>query len=298
MKRISLFTIVMLMVMPEVCRAYLTIRYVGFEAGSYGSFRHRTRWSPYAFSHKRSGLVSGDLHYSPYAFSHKNPSGLVDRDFHYSPYAFSHKNPSGLIHENAGYSPYAFSYKHSGLVAETGYRACYRTCCAPVMVVHSVHNWPCAVSRKHSESSGRTKNSYEEKLMARRERIKKARDSRKQINMAKENDGKEIIYRYLKSKNINDFEMNGLLKINNKTVNVNFLLRDKNIIITYWDLDEVQSLLQQPGYRRNYYERHERQWKNLCTKYIETGGKVYPITSADAKEILAKLMLCPELNDG
>ena len=291
MKRISLFAIVILTIVPGVTKAY-------FYDYGYGSFRHRTRWSPYAFSHKRSGLVSGDLHYSPYAFSHKNPSGLVDRDFRYSPYAFSHKNPSGLIHENAGYSPYAFSYKHSGLVAETGYRACYRTCCAPVMVVHSVHNWPCAVSRKHSESSDQTKNSYEEKLMARRERIKQARDSRKQINMAKKNDGKEIIYRYLKSRNIDDFEMTGILKINNKTVNVNFLLRDKNIIITYWDLDEVQSLLQQPGYKRNYYERHEQQWKNLCTKYIETGGKVYPITSADAKEILAKLMLCPELNDG
>ena len=291
MKRISLFAIVILTIAPGVTKAYI------YDYG-YGSFRYRTRWSPYAFSHKRSGLVSGYLRYSPYAFSHKNPSGLVDRDFRYSPYAFSHKNPSGLIHENAGYSPYAFSYKHSGLVADTGYRACYRTCCAPVMVVHSVHNWPCAVSRKHSESSDETKNSYEEKLIARRERIKQLRDSRKQINMAKENDGKEIIYRYLKSRNIDDFETKGLLKINNKTVNVNFLLRDKNIIITYWDLDEVQSLLQQPGYKRNYYERHEQQWKNLCTKYIQTGGKVYLITSADAKEILAKLMLCPELNDG
>jgi hypothetical protein len=291
MKRISLFAIVILTIAPGVTKAYI------YDYG-YGSFRYRTHWSPYAFSHKRSGLVSGDLRYSPYAFSHKNPSGLVDRDFRYSPYAFSHKNPSGLIHENAGYSPYAFSYKHSGFVADAGYRACYRTCCAPVMVVHSVHNWPCTVSCKHSESSDQTKNSYEEKLMARRERIKKARDSRKQINMAKKNDGKEIIYRYLKSRNINDFEITGILKINNKTVNVNFLLRDKNIIITYWDLDEVQSLLQQPGYRRNYYERHEQQWKNLCTKYIQTGGKVYPITSADAKEILAKLMLCPELNDG
>lgn len=290
MKRISLFAIVILTIAPGVTKAYI------YDYG-YSSFRHRTRWSPYAFSHKRSGLVSGNLRYSPYAFSHKNPSGLVDRDVRYSPYAFSHKH-SGLIHENAGYSPYAFSYKHSGLVAEAGYRACYRTCFAPVMVVHSVHNWPGAVSRKHSESSNQTKNSYEEKLMARRERIKQARDSRKQINMAKENDGKEIIHRYLKSKNINDFETTGLLKINNKTVNVNFLLRDKNIIITYWDLDEVQSLVQQPGYKRNYYERHEQQWKNLCTKYIQTGGKVYLITSADAKEILAKLMLCPELNDG
>ena len=293
MKRISLFAIVILTIAPGVTKAYI----YGYGYG-YGSFRYRTRWSPYAFSHKRSGLVSGYLRYSPYAFSHKNPSGLVDWDFRYSPYAFSHKH-SGLIHENGGYSPYAFSYKHPGLVADTGYRASYRTCFAPVMVVHSVYNWPCTVSRKHSESSDQMKNSYEEKLMARRERIKQARDSRKQINnMAKEHDGKEIIHRYLKSRNIDDFETTGILKINNKTVNVNFLLRDKNIIITYWDLDEVQSLLQQAGYKRNYYERHEQQWKNLCTKYIQTGGKVYLITSADAKEILAKLMLCPELNDG
>ena len=292
MKRISLFAIVILTIAPGVTKAYI------YDYG-YGSVRYRTRWSPYAFSHKRSGLVSGDLHYSPYAFSHKNSSGLVDRDLRYSPYAFSHKNPSGLIHEDSGYSPYALSYKHSGLVADIGYRASYRTCYAPVTVVHSVHNWPGTVSRKHSESSEEMKNSYEEKLIARRERIKQARDSRKQINnMAKEHDGKEIIHRYLKSKNINDFETNGILKINNKTVNVNFLLRDKNIIITYWDLDEVQSLLQQPGYKRNYYERHEQQWKNLCTKHIQTGGKVYLITSADAKGILAKLMLCPELNDG
>ena len=289
MKRISLLVIVILTIAPSVAKAF-------FYDYHYSSVRYRAHWSPYAFNHKRSGLVSGYLRYSPYAFNHKS-SGLVDSDVRYSPYAFSHKH-SGLINEYTGYSPYAFSYKHSGLVDDTGYRACYRTSCAPVTVVHSVHYWPCAISYKHSESSDENNDSYEEKLMARRERIKKLRDSRKQINMAKENDGKEIIYRYLKSRNIDDFEMTGLLKINNKTVNVNFLLRDKNIIITYWDLDEVQSLLQQPGYKRNYYEKHEQEWKNLCTKYIQTGGIVYPITSADAKEILAKLMLCPELNDG
>ena len=268
MKRISLLTIVILAVAPGVSKAYYTYRPV----------RYRTRWSPYVFSHKRSGLISGYVRYNPYAFSHKNPSGLVL--------------------DNVRYNPYAFSYGHSGLVSDTGYQACYRTCCAPVMVVHSVHYSPCALSYKRSESSDQTNNSYEEKLIARRERIKKLRDSRKQINMAKANDGKEIICRYLNSRNIDDFEMTGILRINGKMVNVNFLLRDKNIMITYWDLDEVQSLVQQPGYKRNYYEKHEQEWRNLCKKYTQTGGKVYQITSADENEILAKLMLCSELNDG
>jgi len=142
------------------------------------------------------------------------------------------------------------------------------------------------------------KSYYEEKLTTRIERIEKRRESKKQINMVKEKDGKEIIYGYLKSRNIDDFEMKGLFKINNKTVTVNFLLRDKNIMITYRDLGQVQSLIQQPGYKRNYYEKNEKTWRNFCEKYTQAGGKIYQITSADEAEILAKLMLCPELNDG
>ena len=276
MKRISLLTIVMLTVASGVTKATIY---------GYSSIRHRTRWSPYAFSHKRSGLVSGYLRYSPYAFNHKNPSGL--------------------IHEYARYTPYAFSHKHSGLVYDSysrSYSFCYAPyyCIqrAPVVVVHSINQPPCAHSYKYSQSSNEANNSYQEKLIARRERIKQLRDSKKQINMAKGKDGKEIICRYLNSKNIDDFEMTGILRIDGKTVNINFLLRDKNIMITYWDLDEVQSLVQQPGYKRNYFEKHEQEWTNLCKKYTQTGGKVYPITSANKQEILAKLMLCPELNDG
>ena len=123
-------------------------------------------------------------------------------------------------------------------------------------------------------------------------------DSKKQIKTAKQQDTKDIICRYLKSRNIDGFKITGMLRINGRVININFLLKDKNIMITYWDLDEVQSLIQQPGYHRTYFERHEKQWKNLCSKYTQAGGKIYPITSADEKGILAKLTLCSELNGG
>jgi len=138
----------------------------------------------------------------------------------------------------------------------------------------------------------------EEKLTTRREKIEKRRESKKQVKMVKEKDGKEIIYGYLKSRNIDDFEIKGLFKVNNKTVSVNFLLRDKNIMITYRDLGQVQSLIKQPGYKRNYYERHEQAWREFAQKYKQAGGKVYQITSADEAEILAKLILCPKINEG
>jgi hypothetical protein len=123
-------------------------------------------------------------------------------------------------------------------------------------------------------------------------------DSKKQLKTAKGQDGKDIICRYLSSRNIDGFKMTGMLRIDGRVINVNFLLKDKNILITYWNLDEVQSLLQQPGYHRTYFERHEKEWKNLCNKYTQAGGKIYPITSADKNEILAKLTLCSELNGG
>ena len=284
MKRISMFAMVILTIVPGPTKAHFY---------NSTSVRYRTRWSPYAFTHKTSGLISGHYVYSPYAFSHKN-SGFVHRDVRWSPYAFTHKT-SGLIRDNSGYSPYAFNYKHSGLVDTTYYRDRY--CHPPFVIVHTVDKAPCA--RTHSpRSSDKTNITYQQWPTSRRERIQAQMDSKKQTKTAKQQDSKDIICRYLKSRNINNFKMTGMLRIDGRVINVNFLLKDKNLMITYWDLDEVQSLVQQPGYQRTYFERHERQWKDLCSKYTQAGGTIYPITSADEKEILAKLTLCTELNDG
>ena len=285
MKRISLLAIAMLMIVPSLAKAHFW---------DYTSVRYRTRWSPYAFSHKSSGLISGHYEYSPYAFSHKN-TGFIHREVRWSPYAFSHKS-SGLISDNLGYSPYAFNYKHSGLVAND-YRRNYRICSPPIVIVHTIDNTPCARSYS-SRSSDKTKAINKKLPTSRRERLQAQMNARKQTKTAKKKDSKDIICSYLKSRNIDDFKMTGILKIDGKLINVSFLLNDRNLMITYWDLDEVESLIQQPGYQRKYFEKHERQWKNLCNQYIQAGGKIYPITSADENEILAKLTLCSELNGG
>jgi len=250
MKRISAFTIIVLMLLPSISNARL--RYYGV------SSRFRTRYSPYAFSHKHpTGLISGELQYSPYAFS-SHSSGLIPYWFRYSPYAFSHKHPSGLISDYGsyfyspyGYYPYAQSYRYSGLV----------DC--------DTHH-------------------YEKRINPHRNRT----------NIDRETDGKEIIYNYLKNKNINGFQVDRIFKVDNKTVSVNFVLRDKNLIIKYWDPEHVKTLIQQPGYRRNYYEKYEQDWKDLAQKHQQAGGKIYQIETANAKEILSRLSLCPELSEG
>jgi hypothetical protein len=270
MKRISLLAITILIAAPTVIKAR-----------SYVPIRYRTRWSPYAF-----GLVSGNVRYSPYAFNHKH-NGLVYGDVRYSPYAFGH-NRSGLVVDSysdyfrSRYSPYYYPQTQS-----------------PVTVINRCCSYACISGSKHSDSTKQTNTvSYADKLIAREQKSKKLRDLREQKHSSKEMDVKETICRYLKNRNIDDYVMHGLLRIGGKTINVNFLLKDKNIMITYWNLDEVQSLASEPGYRRDYLVKHEQQWRNFYEKYTQGGGKVYQITTANMDEVLTKLTLCSELNEG
>jgi len=272
MKRISVL-IIMLTVVPPVTNAYYTLG---------NPIRYRVRWSPYAF-----GLVAGSIHYSPYAFSYK---------------------PSGLVPSYLRYSPYAFSYRHSGLIVDTYYDdyypACilsHRTCRLPDVVRRtancSAHRHSYALSHNSSNPSDKMKQSYEKRLRARRTIIEKSKRDRKKINMTRQKGREEIICGYLRSKNI-DFKTNRFLKIDNKTVSVDFLLKDKNIIIKYWNPEEIQSLAQQPEYKRNFYEKYKESSSSFCEEYKKAGGEVYQIESANEKEILARLMLCHKLNDG
>lgn len=266
MKRISMLAIAMLTIVPSVTKGY----YCSYVS----SIRYRTRWSPYVH-----GLISGDVHYSPYAYKYGH-SGLVSDDVRYSPYAFSYKHSSGLISDHGSYSPHhVLYYIHSGLVDCDAHRSSYA-------FRHNPLNPP-----------GRMKKTHNEKLKARRAIVEKSKRDRRKINMTRQKGREEIICRYLKSKNI-DFKTNRFLKIDNKTVSVDFLLEDKNIIIKYWNPEEIQSLAQQPEYKRLFYEKYKESSSSFCEEYKKAGGKVYQIESANEREILARLMLCHKLNDG
>ena len=271
--------VAMLTIAPSVTKGYFY---------NSGSLRYRTRYSPYAFSYKYpSGLVSGELGYSPYAFGRKS-SGLVPYWVRYSPYAFSYKHPSGLISDHWSaysycdrgfYSPSAFSYKQSALV----------DC--------NTHRSSSALSQKHSNLSYEMASSHEERVEARRERTRQLKRDRTEASMTREDDGKEIICRYLKSKNI-DFTTKRLLKINNKTISADFVLGGGNTIIKYWNSEEIESLAHQQGYKRGYYEKYLQGWKDLCEEYTKAGWTIHEIESANEQEMLAKLELCTGPNAG
>jgi hypothetical protein len=269
MKRISVLTIAMLMVVTSVTKGYHPYRESSF-------WRYRVRWSVYTHS-----LVPGDLRYSPYAHKYGH-SGLIPYWVRYSPYAFSHKHPSGLVNDRAGsmstiyYCPNGNSYKGLGWATNNGGHGAY----------------DCG---NHDSNPDQTRDNYVEKIEARKERIRQLAQSRKRERATRENDGKKIIAAYLKSKKI-DFRTNRILQIDNKIISADFMLNGRKIIIKYWNPVEILALEQQPEYNRKFYERYLKSWGDFCGKYQKSGGKIHQIITADTKEILAKLTLLHEQN--
>ena len=265
MKRISVFIVIVMVAVPSIA----TARYVA----DYIPARFRTRYSPHAFSYKYpAGLIDGELEYSPYALGYY-PAGLIPHWLRYSPYAFSHKHPSGLISDfGCYYWPY-------------GYRR---------DIFGSTYFDPadCDPDRSVNE-----KTAYEEKSRVQRTGSRSSIEPQIRVSMMTENDAKQVIYKYLRSKNIADFDVDSILRVGNQTVSVNFVFRDKNLIIKYWNPDEIQALMQQPGYRRKAYEKYEQAWKNFYEEYTKAGGRVYQIRSANKDDILNRLSFCRDLNE-
>jgi len=267
MKRISALTIIAFTFLSSVANAYYSNRI---------PLRYRTGYSPYAFSYKYpSGLISGELRYSPYAFSYHH-SGLVPYWVEYSPYAFSYKHPSGLVSDFWS-GPYYFGYGLS--YGQFGASDCDSSRSGCVSGDNSADLLYYQMRQK-----------YEENLKARDERVKTLRKNQQETTAAIEIDGGEIIRQYLASKNV-DFQMNRILRIGDRMLSADFLLRNKNLLIKYWNPAEVELAAQDSGHKKNIYEKYRQTCIDFGEQFRQQGGKIYQIKSADTQEILEKLRL-------
>lgn len=282
MKRISLFAIAIFAVTSGAVQA----------SDSYIATKYRARWSPYTHS-----LIFGDVEYSPYAFRY-GVSGLTSRHLRYTMYGKKYGS-SNLVNEHARYSPYAFGYNRSGLITDPYsvtfdlyYAQPYRASGYSVVV-----NEPtCYTIARSSNVCDNAKSNYQAKVAARRANVQKQENRRSQIRPAGEFTGEDIIAAYLTSKNI-AFRTNRSLSIGNKLITVDFQLTDKNIIIKYWNPEEILALKKQQSHRIRYYENYLESYRDFCSEYLNSGGEVHQIITADNAEVLAKLMEYDRLKD-
>lgn len=287
MKRISVFTIAILVTLPVVAKA----RYYPFAS------RHRVRWSPYTH-----GLVYGDVQYSPYAYK-RGSSGLVYRRLQYSPYANKY-GKSRLVYDNVRYTPYAFGYKRSGLIsypwgASYDYHYArpiqYDGPC--VVVYHSNSKSPRTSADRSSKVHHRAKNYNRAKPAVHKPKTEQLKRQGSHEVEQRELNAKDVIEAFLTLKNI-DYRTNRILSIDKKLISIDFVLTDQNIIIKYWNPEEILALKKRKNSRIFYYDNYLESYKEFCSEYLSNGGQIYQIVTADNKEILKKLFEYNELKAG
>lgn len=252
--------------------------------------RYRVRWSPYTH-----GLVYGDIKYSPYAYK-RGGSGMVYNRLRYSPYA------KGLVYYNVRYSPYAFGYKKSGLIADPWgksydyyYARPYRST-GPCTVVYQSSSQSLSPSVKRGPNIYQNaKNNYLANKAVRKARTENLKQYQKSHQVKqRELNGKDLITAYLNLNKIN-FRTSRILSIEHKLISIDFILTDQNIIIKYWNPEEILALKRQKNSRIFYYENYLESYKEYCSEYLNNGGKIYQVITADNREILAKLLEYDEL---
>ena len=149
----------------------------------------------------------------------------------------------------------------------------------------------------HASSFSEAKVNYQEEMETRKANIRKLAESRSQPVAERREDGDMIVSRYLKSKNI-EYQLNNYLRIDGRTVSVNFLLVDKNIIIKYWDPEQIDLLESKAEYKQLNYVQYLQEWNDYWGRYLQAGGKVCQIISADRNEIISELERSGELIGG
>jgi hypothetical protein len=287
MKRISLFAIAIIAIASitpqgQVARA----------SDAYIATVYQARWSPYTHN-----LIFGDVAYSPFAFRYGG-SGLLNKQIKYTMYNERYGS-SNLVVEHAVYSPYAFGYDRSGLITDPysvtfnlQYAQPYNLSGYGVIAAQQ----PCFPVVRSSVSREMARNNYRAKVAARWEHVEAQRKRMAQIPAEKEINGQDVIAAYLTSKNI-PYRTNRTLSIDNKLMTIDFQLTNKKLIIKYWHPEEILALKQQQNYKIRSYDNYMESYRDFCSQYLENGGELCQIVTADNVEVLAKLMECDGIKE-
>jgi hypothetical protein len=229
------------------------------EASGYSSQRYRVRYSPYAFNYHNSGLIPGAVKYSPHTFN---------------------VGSSGLIFEGARYTPYAFNYNNPGLVVD--YHLWHTPTCDPHLVCGAAAAHGVTQARRSRAAASRRPTRY---ASARAEEIRR-------INAT---EGSQIIKQQLKSRGIDNVDVNRRLSIRHRTAAIAFILRDRNLVIRYSDPETLESFGAESASNRKVLQRYDQRWETFAKAFEARGGTIYRINTSDSSQIVAALDNCHKL---
>ncbi len=191
----------------------------------------------------------------------------------YTPYAFTYRN-SGLVPCGVDYTPYAFTYRNSGLVPGYGTSSRYDGYGYSIGATRTVRS-----SREGSRGS-RPMPGYVQNTTP----------------SLRPQDGRDIIRGHLLARGIESASVNRILMIDNQLVSADFHLKDRGLLIKYWNPEAIESLSAQESPAQKIYETYRVNWAKVAAEHEQAGGWIYTIEASDVQTIVAALDACTMLD--
>ena len=235
-------------------------------ARHYTSPRDRVHYSPYAFDFDHCGLVPGCVEYNPYAF---------DRDH------------SGLVSETMDYTPYAFSFEHNGLINT-------EVCCLGSRMA------PCNTSsvrenQRLARSIDGLADSIKDMAIQKGGAWQAPRSLAPTYNTppsranCRGTDPWYLVRDYLNEVIPGQYRLTRTLKIDQDTLSFDIVLKDRDLIIKYWNPTGILALQQTSGYKEKILSKYMASWASFEVERDAAGFRTHHIISSDMGQVLEEL---------
>ena len=216
------------------------------------------------------------VHYSPYALSYYH-SGLVGPDVEYTPYALNYYN-SGLVPGYGVYPGWCLDYGYPVFGAHFK-----STTHVAVHASQPVHRRAQGISRPARPGPGPGHASGP------------ARPHSAPCR-ADGTDGMDVIRQHLRARGFASVSIDRILRVDNQLVSVDVFVKDRNLLIKYWNPGEVANLSTKDVAKRRAYAQYKQNWEQFAEQYRQTGGEVYTVNASEPQTIVAALDSCTKLS--
>jgi hypothetical protein len=212
---------------------------------------------------------------------------------HYSPYALSYYH-SGLVSGDVEYTPYALNYYNSGLVE--GYGICdgyypdygFPVFGAPFRSTAHVALRASPPMHRHAQAISRPARPHPGPCQA-------SGPARPHSTPCRAN-GMDVIRQHLRTRGFASVSIDRILRVDDQLVSVDVFVKDRNLLIKYWNPGEIANLSTKDVSKQRVYAQYKQDWEQFAERYKQTGGEVYVVNASEPQTIVAALDSCTRLS--
>ena len=108
----------------------------------------------------------------------------------------------------------------------------------------------------------------------------------------------DIIRQHLRGRGFASVSIDRILRVDNQLVSVDVLVKDRNLLIKYWNLEELERLGTKEPFKQKVYAKYKQDWERFAEQYRQTGGEIYTVSASEPQTIVAALESCTKLGPG